>query len=385
MTTEELAKIIGVSRVTLSKVINGVGGVAPKTEEKIREYIEKYNFEPNTAARSLVGKDEPVIGLFSAYTESNAGAGEEITSHFATELINLVVNEAQKRGYSTLVHLSAGGSQGNAKSSLGEGSQGNAKSSLGEGSLGNAQGDTQADFRGKRQTAELERILGKKLVKGAILVGYDTGNEGVRELIEKGYPLVLINQERTSFSGNMAVVNMGDRDAAFMAIERIVESGHKRILYVGCGRHRLPAIRRAEGVQAALEKYRDKIERLDVLDGDFNEEKAYLETLEYFKGRKAGERPTALFAANDIMAIGAMNALKELNLSIPGDVAVIGHDDIQISRYMSPALTTMSCDFRKIAAAGVKALTGIIENEEVERDIELKTSFVERDSFVGCH
>ncbi len=341
MTTEELAKIIGVSRVTLSKVINGVGGVAPKTEKKIREYIEKYNFEPNTAARSLVGKEEPVIGLFSAYTDRNTGAGEEITSHFATELINLVVNEAQKVGYNTLVHLSSGSS----------------------------------DVR------TLDRILGRKLVQGAILVGYDNKSKEINELIERGYPLVLINQERKSFADNMAVVNMADRKAAFEAVERMVKSGHKRILYIGGKRTRLPAIRREEGVRAAFEQYKDRIEKLDELDGDFDEKKAYSEVRKVYK--KAGkERPTAIFAANDIMAIGAMKALKDLNINVPREVAVVGHDDIPISKYLSPALSTMRCDFKAIAGAGVNALVGLIENKEIERNVELDSVFVERDSFI---
>lgn len=341
MTTEELAKIIGVSRVTLSKVINGVGGVAPKTEAKIREYIEKYNFEPNSKARSLVGKEEPVIGLFSAYTDSNSGVGEEITSHFATELINLVVNEAQKRGYNTLVHLTPGST----------------------------------DIR------SLDRILGRKLVQGAIIVGYDTGDKEIAGLISRGYPIVLINQERESTADNMAVVNMGGRAAAFTAIEKMVEAGHKKFLYIGGKNTRLPAVRRAEGVKDAYEKYKDRIESLVEIDCDFNENKAYEEVKKIYGTGSIADRPTAIFAANDIMAIGAMNALKELGISIPGEVAIVGHDDIQISRYLTPALTTMRCDFRGLAAACVDSLIGMIENTEVNREIELSTDFIERESF----
>ncbi len=340
MTTEELAKIIGVSRVTLSKVINGAGGVSRKTEARVREYIAKYNFEPNTAARSLAGKEEPVIGLFSAYTDSNTGAGEEITSHFATELINLVVNEAQKAGYNTLVHLSPGGA------------------------------DVQS----------LNGILGRKLVQGAILFGYENGNKDVKALINRGYPLVLVNQERRAFADNMAVVNMGDKKAAFTAVKKIVESGHKRILYIGGNPSRLPALRRAEGVKDAVEKYCESIESFIELEGDFNEEKARKEVLKLYSGA-AEQRPTAIFAANDIMAIGAMNALKELNIKIPEEVTIIGHDDIQISRYMSPALTTMRCDFKEIAHESVKALIGLIEGKDIDRNVELTTEFVERESF----
>lgn len=351
MTIEELAKIVGVSRVTLSKVINGAGGVAPKTEAKIREYIEKYNFEPNSSARSLVGKEEPVIGLFSAFTKSNDGAGEEITSHFGTELINLVVDEAQKCGYNTLVHLTPGST----------------------------------DIR------SLDRILGRKMVQGAILVGYDTGNKEIAGIISRGYPLVLINQERSSTAENMAVVNMGDKAAAFSAIEKMVENGHRNILYIGCDKSRLAAIRRAEGVHEAYEKYKDRIDSLIEIDGDFNEAKTFNAVKELYlgmcvkeeKGKAEKTFPTGIFAANDIMAIGAMNALKELGIDVPGEVSIIGHDDIQISRYFTPSLTTMRCDFRNIAAVCVNTLIELIKKESPERDIELPSVYVERESFTA--
>lgn len=352
MTIEELAQIIGVSRVTLSKVINGAGGVAPKTEARIKEYIEKYNFEPNSSARSLVGKEEPVIGLFSAFTRSNEGAGKGITSHFGTELVNLVVDAAQERGYNTLVHLT--------------------------------QGST--DIR------SLERILGRKLVQGAILVGYDTGNEEIAGIIARGYPLVLINQERHSTADNMAVVNMQDRDAAFTAVEKMVAGGHRNILYIGCNRSRLAAVRRREGVQEAYGKYKDGIDSLTEIDGDFNENKTYNEVRKIYQ-KAAGEEaagsvksmnlPTAIFAANDIMAIGAMNALKDLGIGVPDEVSVIGYDDIQISRYLSPALTTMRCDFSDIAEACVNTLIGMIKKEDVEREIELPSVYIERESFTS--
>lgn len=107
MTMEEMARIIGVSRITLSKVMNDKEGVSEKTRERVKEYIKKYNFEPNSQARSLVGKKEPIIGFFTTYSEESSGS-THITSHFATELVNLVVNAAQKRDYKTLVDITGG-------------------------------------------------------------------------------------------------------------------------------------------------------------------------------------------------------------------------------------------------------------------------------------
>lgn len=337
MTTEELAKIIGVSRVTLSKVINGAGGVSPKTEKKIREYIDMYNFEPNSKARSLVGKEEQIIGLFSAYSDKNSGAGDNITSHFATEMINLVISNAQKCDYKTLVYLT----------------------------------EREEDVK------SIERILKSSLVRGAVLIGYDTGSADIRRFAECGYPLVLVNQERDSYYENVAVINMDDQVSAYYAIERLVQNGHKNILYIGCGRPRLPAIRRHEGVKSAAVKCQHQIEKLTEIDCDFSEEKAYHEIYRMYSSLEV-DKPTGIFAANDIMAIGAMNALKDLGYNVPRDVSIIGFDDISISKYLTPGLTTMRCNFDKIASVSVNSLIDLIEHRDVVRHVELPVEFVER-------
>ena len=338
MTTEELAKLIGVSRVTVSKVINGADGVSEKTAEKVREYIEKYNFVPNSGARSLVGKRERIIGLFSAYSESNSGAGENITSHFATEMINLVVSEAQKKDYKTLVLLT----------------------------------------KGKNEAREIEHILASQMVSGAILLGYDTGSSEILALADKGYPLVLVNQERDSFRENVAVVNMDDQASAIFAIAKLMQYGHRNILYLGCGRHRLPAMNRNEGVASAKVKFNQHIDSLTQIDCNFDENLAYSKVKELYSGE--GRKPTGIFAANDLMAIGAMNALKDLGFRIPEDVSIIGFDDIAISRYLTPKLTTMHCDFRKIATACVESVVALIDGKETERHKELPVEFMERET-----
>lgn len=338
MTTEELAKIIGVSRVTVSKVINNAGGVSSAAEEKVRKYIDKYNFVPNSRARSLVGKQEQILGLFSGYSDSNSGAGSSITSHFATEMINLVVSEAQKCDYKTLVYLT------------------------------NKEGDIKS----------IERILSSCMVRGAILLGYSTGSQEIKDLAEHGYPLVLVNQERDSYRENVAVVNMDDQASAFFAIAKMVQNGHRNILYLGCDRPRLPALHRHEGVASALVKFRSQIDRLTEIDCDFSEEKAYAAIMRAYS--QEGEKPTGIFAANDIMAIGAMNALKELGLRIPEDVSIIGFDDISISRYLSPKLTTMRCDFRSIASSCVRSLISLIDGLDAPRRTELPVEFIERET-----
>ncbi|MEG1753246.1 MAG: substrate-binding domain-containing protein, partial [Christensenella sp.] len=235
--------------------------------------------EPNSQARSLVGKKEQIIGFFTTYSSESSGA-THVTSHFATELTNLVINFAQKRNYKTLVSI------------------------------------TRID----KSFEDVEKFLNSGLVRGAILFGYETGSREIERLSQKQYPLVLINQEKSIDIPNIALVNMDDEKWAFRAIERLVEYGHKKILFLSCGRKRLPALRRTEGAKRAYEKYKSQIEDFSVQNGDFNEDIAYDIVKKIFTENK--NLPTGIFAANDLMAIGAINALKELGYQVPRDVSV---------------------------------------------------------------
>lgn len=337
MTMEEMARIIGVSRITLSKVMNDKAGVSQETRQRVKEYIKRYNFEPNSQARSLVGKKEPIIGFFTTYSQETGG-NSHVTSHFATELVNLVVNAAQKRGYKTLVDITP----------------------------------REDDF------SEVEKYLNSGLIQGAILFGYATGSGQLRYLSEKGIPLVLINQEENLDLPNISLINMDDETWGYQAIECLVKMNHRRLLYITCSRRRLPVKRRAHGVKRALEDYKEQILSFQECYGEFNEDLSYELVSRIYT--EEGEKPTGIFAANDQMAIGAINALKDLGIRVPEEVSVIGFDDISISKYLTPALTTIHCDFREIAEQSMEALADSIEERAEKTHQELTLEFVERDS-----
>ncbi len=341
MTMEEMARIIGVSRITLSKVINGREGVSPETRERVKEYIEKYNFEPNNHARSLVGKKEPIIGFFTTYSEE--GTNTHVTSHLATELVNLIVNAAQKRGYKTLVSITG----------------------------------KEDDF------SEVEKYMNSGLIMGAVLFGYATGSGDLECLSKVGIPLVLINQEEETDLPNISLVNMDDETWGYQAIERLVQANHRRLLYINCSRRRLPIQRRTHGVRRALSDYKGQILSFEEFNGEYSEDISYVLTHKRYE-KKGEPWPTGIFAGNDQMAIGAINALKDLGIQVPGDVSVIGFDDIAISRYITPALTTVRSDFREIAQRSVTILTDCIEGKSGHVHEELQLEFVMRES-LGVH
>ena len=306
MTMEEMARIIGISRITLSKVMNNKDGVSEETRQRVKEYIERYNFEPNSQARSLVGKKEQIIGFFTTYK--------------------------------TLVDITP----------------------------------KEDDF------SEVEKYLNSGLIRGAILFGYASGSPNLEYLSRKGVPLVLINQEVTLDLPNISLVNMDDETWGYQAIECLVKLNHRRLLYLTCSRRRLPIKRRAHGVKRALEAYKDQILSFQECNGEFNEDLSYEIVKKIYT--QEGEKPTGIFAANDQMAIGAINALKDLGIRVPEEVSVIGFDDISISKYLTPALTTIHCDFKEIADRSVEALIDSIEGKVEKSHQELPLEFVKRES-----
>ncbi len=338
MTMEEMARIIGVSRITLSKVLNGKEGVSEETRNRVMEYIKEYNFTPNAQARSLVGKKEPIIGFFTTYAD-NMVDENHVSSTFATEMINHAVMAANRRGYKTFLCVS----------------------------------EKRDDF------SEVERYMASGLIRGAILLGYESGNKDLKYLANKNIPVVLINQEEEVEYPNISLINMADEKWGYYAIENLVNNNHKRLLYITCSRKRLPIIRRTEGVMRAVKQYKDKIQSFDVCNGEYSEDVSY-DLVKSIYLKEGTEKPTGIFAANDQMAVGAINALKSLGIRVPEAVSVIGFDDIPVSRYLSPALTTVHCDMRGIADKSVNVLIDCIEGKAGACHYEHQLEFVMRET-----
>ncbi|MFR6331988.1 MAG: substrate-binding domain-containing protein [Eisenbergiella sp.] len=131
-------------------------------------------------------------------------------------------------------------------------------------------------------------------------------------------------------------------------------------------------------MKRALEAYKDQILSFQECNGEFNEDLSYEIVKKVYT--QEGEKPTGIFAANDQMAIGAINALKDLGIRVPEEVSVIGFDDISISKYLTPALTTIHCDFKEIADRSVEALIDSIEGKVEKSHQELPLEFVKRES-----
>jgi LacI family transcriptional regulator len=337
MTTKEMAEIIGISRITLSKYLNGKGGISQKSIDKIERCIKQYNFAPNTHARSLAGKQEQIISFVSTFSGVTDGVSR-ISSHFATLFTNYILVEAKKFGLKVLVTIT----------------------------------DSQ------HAIGELEQLFSSSLIRGAVIFGLESGSEGFERINSRGYPVVLVNQEEQSPSPNISLVNMDDRKCAYDTVMRLVNEGHTRLMYIGSSLKRLPAQRRQRGVAHALNELQGQGISCILGNADFKEDLAYEYVHTYFSEHE--EHPTAIIAANDLTAIGAINALKALRIKVPGQVSVIGFDDIAVSAYFSPPITTFRADYEMMAQQTIKELVALIDGDHAGTVIEIPMEMVERSS-----
>ena len=338
MTTKEMAEIIGISRITLSKYLNGKGGISKKSADKIDRYLQLYNFTPNIHARSLAGKKERIISFVTTFSAVSDGVSR-ISSHFATMFTNHILAQAKTFDYKVLVSIT--------------------------------------DM--EHAAVEVEQLFSSSLIQGAILFGLEQGSSEFQRLYERNWPLVLVNQEDHPMSERCSVVNMDDQNSVHQAFDLLYDMGHTRFLSLDSNRKRLPALRRSRGVEQALEDLGAKGVSCLRRNANFKEDVAFDLVRELYQ--ETADPPTAIIAANDLSAIGAINALSELGKSVPEDVSVIGFDDIPISGYFTPALSTFRADYEQMAQDTIKELVRLIEEPEAKAQvIEIPMEFVRRDS-----
>ncbi len=312
--SEEIAKIARVSRSTVSRVINNYPNVLPQTREKIQKIIDEYGYSPNISARTLAGKANNIIGIFIA--DINRTMGDNtwigINSPYNIELMAGVIASCKKRGYLTLV-------------------------------------DT---IENLDECKQMRHYFQNRMLFGGIFVGFPYRTKELERLADE-HNIVLIDQ--LSFGddeeGKYKIVNTNDIKGGYIATKYLIERGHTQIAHVS-GDFRLSSLEREKGYLEALQEAGLKVKNDFVVKGHFREDVAYSET----KALLEKARPTAIFVANDIMALGVARAILEKGLKIPDDISIIGFDNIKQAEWLNLELTTVSADLKEIAEESVKQL-----------------------------
>jgi LacI family transcriptional regulator len=317
ITIRELARLSGVSVGTVSRALNGYADVRPETRERIMRLAQELDYTPAAAARSLVTQRSHVIGVFM-----ETGEGHPDLQHpFFHEVLGGLKQRVGAHGYDLLLFASE--------------------------RPGNGYGPHSYLKRARHHA-----------VDGAALIGLDPEDPEVRRLTRGEVPCVGIDMD---LEGEATEVVMSDNvSGAEAAVRHLHDLGHRRIATITGMLESRPGIDRLRGYRAAAQAlglaYRDEY----VTYGDFYAESGREQTARLLQ---LPDRPTAIFAAADMMAIGAVRAVAEAGLRVPEDVSIVGFDDIQLAPHINPPLTTMRQDKLGLGAAAGDALVARIAGD----------------------
>ncbi len=301
-TIRDVAKAAGVSVATVSRAMNGAGNVLPGTRARILEAAAALRFTPSGAARSLITRRTDTIGALLP----------DLHGEYFSELIRGIDQAARARG----LHLLVSSSHGHADEAA----------------------------------AALRAMSGR--VDGLVVMSPHADAEFLAHNLPTGVPAVLVNSGAGAAGhATFAVDNFGGAKAM---TEHLLARGCQRIAHISGPPGNQESRERQRGYLTALPRGTRDI----VIEGDFSEESGFA------AGRRVARmkpRPDAVFAANDMMAVGCLAALREAGLRVPEDIALAGFDDIPIARYVTPPLTTVRVG---IAELGRRALEGVVQAQE---------------------
>ncbi|MFG6494569.1 LacI family DNA-binding transcriptional regulator [Fictibacillus sp. UD] len=335
-TIRDVAKKAGVSVTTVSRALNGYSDVNEKTRERIKQIARELSYSPNLLARSLVMKKTKTIGLLVSGLRI-----EGSKDNFTFEVLCGVNDCAGDLGYE-LVLIST-------------------------------------DSK-KQQEKTYNQLCKERKVEGVILQGIKTDDPYLDEVLKSDIPCILIDIPMESES--VGYVTTDNKMGAQTAVEHLTKLGHRNIGMVNGHSQAFVSQERLEGYQQALEKNGLVFNGNYVVDGAFLEETAEQVTTDLLQ-----EHPeiTALFCASDLMAMGAIRAAKKMGKTLPDDLSIVGFDNIILSAYCTPSLSTVAQDRYQLGVEATILLTNMLEGNLAKKSKVLHTDFIKRESTTENH
>lgn len=323
VTIKDVAKEAGVSISTVSNALNGIDVLRPDTKQHILEVARKMHYVPNLNGKNLKSQATRVIGLFLT----------SIKGPYYGELTNSIYQGCKKYGYELNIFIS------------------------------------------ENADNVMANILGKR-IDGAIILNETVGKKETEVLEENEIPIVFIDREKKG--ERISSVVFDSYHEGELAARYLLELGNTTFGYIEGVKHNFDNIERLKGFRAVLKRAGFTLQEAHILQGEFDKDVAYRAVKEFLESGEA--LPEAFFAANDISAIGTIEALIEEGIEIPGQVSVIGCGDIETARLVKPTLTTIRTSFEKQGVLAVGRLVGLIQGEEDGRIEVLRGRIIPRES-----
>lgn len=318
VTIYDVAREAGVSMATVSRVVNGNPNVKPLTRKKVLAAIERLGYRPNAVARGLASKKTTTVGVIIP----------DISSLFFSELARGIEDIATMYKYNIIL--------------------------------------CNSDQRMEKELQLINTLL-EKQVDGLLFMGAEIKEDHLQALTSTSVPTVLA---ATRDADNvLPSVSIDHFQAAYDATKALVDRGHKRIAMItGPLNDPLGGLMCFEGYKKALIDAGIGLQDELVATGNYFYESGLSVTKEFLK---LEQPPTAIFAANDEMAIGAIHGIQDSGMHVPGDIEVIGHDNIRLVEMVRPRLTSVVQPMYDIGAVAMRLLTKYMNNEHVEEHVVL--------------
>lgn len=325
-TMKDVAELVGVSIQTVSAVVNDKPGITDETRERVLTAIKQLGYRPYSVARSLrTGQTRTLALIVSDLSNPSFGTMASAAEDYARRL-----------GYSLTVH------------------------------------NTHDDV--KREAAYIQAVT-QRWVDGVLYVSAEDELSSQIALEEAGIPSVAIDRIPEHYDGPSVILD--NVKAGFIAAQHLLDLGHQRIAHISGPRRLRVARERVAGFVQALEV--QGFVPVAREEGNWTCDSGYTGMKRIFDHTEM--LPTAIFAANDRMAIGAIQAINEAGLRVPDDLSVMGLDDIEVAAYQNPPLTTVRQSFVELATLAMQLLFALIEKEQPDKtQLVLEPELVERRS-----
>jgi LacI family transcriptional regulator len=309
VTLEDVARTSGVSRATASRALNGHARVSPEVRTRVRLVADQLGYRPNTAARSLASGRTGVLGFVLP-------GGHLITAPYESRLLEAVADGATASGYGVMLWM----------------------------------GTTEPG-------QALRDGLRGGLVDGIVVSGVALGAGWVEKLFDGPSPCVLVGRHPTR--DDIPRVEVSNEPSAAAAVEHLIAGGGRRIAIILGPPDRVDGRDRQLGYERALSRHGFDVDTRLVERGDFTSESGH-EAMR----RLLAHRPDSVFACNDLMAAGALEAIADAGLRVPDDIALIGYDDLPLAARTKPPLSTVSQDLTAIGSAAIEVVSRLIRCDD---------------------
>ncbi|MEC5186873.1 MULTISPECIES: LacI family DNA-binding transcriptional regulator [Geobacillus] len=325
-TIYDVAERAGVSIATVSKVLNNTGNISDRTKKKVIKVMQELGYHPNSLAAALTGKKTFTIGVLVP----------DIANPFFAEVSRALENYARETGYAIIL--------------------------------------CSTDYQLEREQYYLDLLM-KKQVDGIIIATEPKDLNAFQTLQSRDIPFLMFSIDHLALSSH--VVTTDDIRGGYLAGRYLLDKGHRRLAIIAelnrpSGRLRL------EGFRRALSDHGIELDQRFIIDSISKIEDAKIASQKILH---LSERPTAVFATTDLIAVVFMNEARKTNVSVPEDISVIGFDNTIHAEIADPGLTTIAQPIDELARYAIYKLLESIENPQIpSHRIMLTPSLIERES-----